>query len=87
MVAEWDHIVVDQRFGEPPADILLINDGVSSIKMIQYERFHNFCYNDMIRDYVFKFTPSIEFLTTINYLNRNNKFNRAIIGQMLTQSR
>jgi hypothetical protein len=72
MITEWEHKIIDQNLGEPPADILMLNNGVSMI-IIKYERFHNFVYNEMLRDYVFKYTPSIEFLTTKNYLLRNRK--------------
>ncbi len=72
MVSEWQHKVLDQRFGEPPVDVLMMNDGVK-IVIVKYERCHNFVYNDSLKDYVFNYTPSIEFITTQNYLLRNNR--------------
>jgi hypothetical protein len=72
MVLEWEHKLLDQRFGEPPIDILVLNDG-NKIIMVKYERYANFVYNDRIKDYVHNYTPAIEYLTTYNYLMRNNK--------------
>lgn len=72
MVSEWEHKLLDQRFGEPPVDVLIINDGVK-LFMIKYERYNNFIYNESIKDYVFNYTPSIEFITMHNYLTRKNK--------------
>lgn len=71
MVSEWEHKILDQRFGEPPIDVLILNDG-DKIIMVKYERYTNFVYNDRIRDYVCNYTPAIEYLTTYNYLLRNN---------------
>lgn len=71
MVSEWEHKLLDQRFGEPPIDVLILNDG-DKIIMVKYERYANFVYNDRIKDYVRNYSPAIEYLTTYNYLLRNN---------------
>ncbi len=69
MVEEWCHSVIDQKKGEPPADLLIIS-GINSNTAILYERYHSFCYNNDIKDYVVKFLPSYQFLVVYSYMRR-----------------
>jgi hypothetical protein len=70
MISEWEYFVVDQRFGEPPVDVLIINNGYK-LTLYKFQRFGSFCYHEKMRDYIFKYSPSFEFLTIFNYLIRN----------------
>ena len=69
MIEEWCHSVIDQQKGEPPADLLILQDINTNIAVL-YERHHSFCYNDSIKDYVVKFVPSYQFLIVHSYLRR-----------------
>jgi hypothetical protein len=69
MIEEWWHSVIDQEKGEPPADVLILQDINSNIAIL-YERHHSFCYNNDIKDYVVKFLPSYQFLVVHSYLRR-----------------
>lgn len=69
MISEWNYKLISGKFGLPPIDVLTINDG-TKIYIVKYERNQNFCYHEKIKDYVFSYTPDIEFLTLFNYLKR-----------------
>lgn len=77
MISQWRYFITDQKYGEPPADVVITVEN-NKIKYYKFQRNTNFCFHEQLRDYIFKYSPSVEFLVFLNYLKRVKDKNRII---------